>query len=105
MASRAGRPFSFPGFGQIYRNRGLHHKAAGPGIGDAKRTQRRERERLHDVALAAGWVRRQRTDQPFDQQAGDPGRGNCRILLRQTALGDRGSDPAGKFSREASASR
>jgi len=31
MAGRADRPFSFPGFGQIYRNRGLHHKAAGPG--------------------------------------------------------------------------
>jgi hypothetical protein len=100
MAGCGGRPSSLHGLGEFRRHRGLHHKPAGARVGDAERTQRRERERLHDVALAARRVRRQWADQPFDQEAGDAGGGDLGILLRQAAFGDRGRDPLGKFGRQ-----
>ena len=49
--------------------RRLHDKTAGAGVGDAERAQGHQRQRLHDLALAARGIRRQRTDQTLDQKA------------------------------------
>ena len=75
----------------------LHHETARPRIGNAERAQCDKRQRLHQHALAAGGVLRQRPDQGFDEKA-DQGRARQRrILLRQMPAGDRRGDARRKF--------
>ena len=60
-----------------------HHQPPRPRIGDAERAQRNERQRLHHGALAARGVRRQRSDQSFDEKPDQRRRAQRRVLLRQ----------------------
>jgi len=41
------------GLGEFRRHRGLHHKPAGARVGNAERTQRRERDIVQSLTLAA----------------------------------------------------
>jgi hypothetical protein len=55
---------------------------------------------LHHLALAARSIRRQRTEQAFDQKAEQGGSGQRRILVGQMAAGTRGRDAQGEFGRK-----
>ena len=82
-------------FRLIFRQHGLHHQAAGAGIDHAEAPQREQGKRLHRLPRArriVDVIRRERTDQPFEQHADQRRSRKTGVLLRQMAPVDGRAD-------------